>query len=87
MYLIKFLYFLYFLLHIHSLYVKNGSQVTRDSIKMASTSSDQGSIAQKTWEMSNNIETISTSDEVYRYDRKEQQDILAAKPWEKECVD
>lgn len=51
---------------------------------MASTSSDQSTIAQKTWEMSNNVETISTVDEIYRYDRKEQQDILAAKPWEKE---
>ena len=46
--------------------------------------SDQSSIAQKTWEMSNNVETISTIDEIYRYDRKEQQDILTAKPWEKE---
>lgn len=51
---------------------------------MASTSSDQNTIAQKTWELANNIETISTIDEIYRYDRKEQQDILTAKPWEKE---
>jgi len=46
--------------------------------------SDQSNIAQKTWELSNNVETISTIDEIYRYDRKEQQDILTAKPWEKE---
>lgn len=52
--------------------------------RMASTSSDQNTIAQKTWELSNNIETISTVDEIYRYDRKEQQDILTAKPWEKD---
>lgn len=51
---------------------------------MASTSSDQTTIAQKTWEMSNSVETISTVDEIYRYDRQEQQDILTAKPWEKE---
>lgn len=51
---------------------------------MAGTSSDQSKIAQKTWEMTNNVEVISTVDEIYRYDRKEQQDILAAKPWEKE---
>lgn len=50
---------------------------------MARTS-EQNSIAQKTWEMANNIEPISSVDEIYRYDRKEQQDILAAKPWEKE---
>lgn len=53
---------------------------------MANTSPEQSNIAQKTWEMSNKIETISTVDEIYRYDRKEQQDILAAKPWEKEYV-
>lgn len=61
------------------------------SSRMASTSStdenpSQSQIAQKTWEMANNIETISSTDEIYRYDRKQQQDILAAKPWEKECV-
>ncbi|KAK3918426.1 COP9 signalosome complex subunit 5 [Frankliniella fusca] len=55
---------------------------------MASTSNDekpsQSQIAFKTWELSNNIETISATDEIYRYDRKQQQDILAAKPWEKD---
>ncbi|KAE8743242.1 hypothetical protein FOCC_FOCC011177 [Frankliniella occidentalis] len=55
---------------------------------MASTSNDdnptQSQIAFKTWELANNIETISSTDEIYRYDRKQQQDILAAKPWEKD---
>lgn len=54
---------------------------------MASTSSildDQSTIAQKTWEMANNVESISTMDEIYRYDQQEQKDILTAKPWEKE---
>ena len=51
---------------------------------MSGSSSDQSTIAQQTWELSNNVETISTVDEIYRYDKKEQQDILAAKPWEKE---
>lgn len=59
-------------------------QVTK--FNMAGFSGEQSSIAQKTWEISNNVETISTVDEIYRYDRKEQQDILAAKPWEKEYV-
>ena len=40
--------------------------------------------AMKTWEMSNNMETISSIDEIYRYDKKQQQDILTAKPWDKE---
>lgn len=41
-------------------------------------------MAQKTWEMSNEIETVNTIDDIYRYDRKQHQDILTAKPWEKE---
>jgi len=40
--------------------------------------------AQKTWEMSNSVEAVNTADDIYRYDKKQQQDILAAKPWEKE---
>lgn len=44
----------------------------------------QATIAQKTWELSNNIESISTIDEIYRYDKKQQQDILTTKPWERE---
>jgi len=41
-------------------------------------------IAKKTWELTNNIENISSVDEIYRYDSKQQQDILTAKPWEKD---
>jgi len=44
----------------------------------------QVTIAQKTWEMTNNIEAVSTVDEIYKYDRKQQQDILTTKPWERE---
>lgn len=50
----------------------------------SSTSENQATLAQLTWEISNTIETISAVDELYRYDRKQQQDILNAKPWEKE---
>ena len=39
--------------------------------------------AHKTWVLQNNVETISSVDEIYRYDKKQQQDILTAKPWEK----
>lgn len=46
----------------------------------------QATIAQKTWEMSNNMEGVSGVDEIYKYDRKQQQDILTAKPWDKEYV-
>ena len=42
------------------------------------------SMAQKTWELSNNVETVGTVDEIYRFDKKQQDDILTAKPWDKE---
>lgn len=41
-------------------------------------------MAQRTWEMSNNIELVQTIDDVYKYNKKQQQDILTAKPWEKD---
>ena len=70
---------------------------------MAGASSSQVTIAQKTWEMSNNIMEVkktlsvttsiwsvtfslkvSAGDEIYKYDRQQQQSLLAAKPWEKD---
>ncbi|XP_056634443.1 COP9 signalosome complex subunit 5 isoform X2 [Diorhabda carinulata] len=50
----------------------------------SSTSQSPSAVAQKMWVMSNNVEVVSSVDEIYRYDRKQQQDILAAKPWEKD---
>ncbi|KAL1472860.1 hypothetical protein MTO96_039046 [Rhipicephalus appendiculatus] len=44
-------------------------------------------MAQKTWEMSNNVETVQSVDDLYKYNKKQQQDILTAKPWEKEYVE
>jgi len=46
--------------------------------------SSQVKIAQKTWEMSNNVMEISSEDEIYKYDRQHQQSLLTAKPWEKD---
>ncbi len=42
--------------------------------------------AMKGWLQANNVDTISSVDEIYHYNRKQQQDMLAAKPWDKECV-
>lgn len=42
---------------------------------------DNTTMAKKTWELANKVET---ADDIYRYDKKEQQDILQAKPWDKE---
>lgn len=43
-------------------------------------------MAQTTFEMENNVETIGSIDDIYKYNKKQQQDILTAKPWEKELV-
>lgn len=46
----------------------------------------QSQIAQKTWELANNVDALAGAavDEIYRYDKKQQQDILTAKPWDKD---
>lgn len=41
-------------------------------------------MAFKTWEMSNSIETVNSVDEIFKYDRQQQQEILQAKPWQKD---
>ena len=48
------------------------------------SSDNQRTVAQKTWELSNNILEISPGEEIYKYDKQQQQQMLAAKPWEKD---
>jgi len=42
------------------------------------------SMAQKTFELQNNIETTVSTEEIYKYSRQQQQEILARKPWTKD---
>jgi COP9 signalosome complex subunit 5 len=43
-------------------------------------------MAQKTWELENNIESVPSVDNIFRYNGQQQQEILSAKPWSKEYV-
>lgn len=43
-------------------------------------------MALKTFELSNNIDTVQSVDEIYKYSKEEQQAILQRKPWTKEYV-
>lgn len=40
--------------------------------------------ARKSWELENNIKTLPSCDEIFRYDAEQQRQILDAKPWEKD---
>ncbi|GBP93319.1 COP9 signalosome complex subunit 5 [Eumeta japonica] len=40
--------------------------------------------ARKSWELENNVKTLPSCDEIFRYDAEQQRQILDAKPWEKD---
>ena len=42
---------------------------------MAAAGASQVTIAQKTWEFSNNVMEVSAGDEIYKYDRQQQQSL------------
>lgn len=50
---------------------------------MAAKSLD-AEMALKSWELENDMDTIPPSDDIFRYDAQQQQQILAAKPWERD---
>jgi COP9 signalosome complex subunit 5 len=62
---------------------KPGSSTATGNGNIPSSSTSQASIAMRTWEMENNIENTA-ADDIYRYDKKQQQDILTTKPWERD---
>ncbi|XP_076826088.1 COP9 signalosome complex subunit 5-like [Clavelina lepadiformis] len=64
-----------------SLLASEDSQVVEESLEM---SEDVSSIPLRNWELENMIESVNSSDDIYKYDQKAQQDMLAAKPWTKD---
>jgi len=50
----------------------------------ASGSQSQSEIARKTWELSNNVMEVCSGEEIYRYNKAQEQSIRSAKPWEKD---
>ena len=44
----------------------------------------QSQIAQKTWEVSNQVQDISSMDELYKFDEAAHRNILSEKPWDKD---
>ena len=54
--------------------------IVQSVVKFFSASMD-ASMAQKRWEMENNIEQV---DSIFRYNAQKQREILSAKPWSKE---
>ena len=40
--------------------------------------------AKATFEMANSVKSVPSVDSVFRYDQQKQQELLQAKPWEKE---
>lgn len=49
---------------------------------MKKSNMEQNRMAQQRWELENSVEKIE--DDIYRYNKQEQQEILHAKPWDKE---
>ena len=47
----------------------------RERIEVFSMAESQAKIAQKTWEFSNNVMEVSAGDEIYKYDRQQQQSL------------
>jgi len=45
----------------------------------------EADMARKSWELENAIETVPACDDIFRYDASKQQQMLAARPWEKDA--
>ena len=49
----------------------------------SSVMSNQAAVALRNWELENNVENLEI-DEIYKFEKQTQQDMLSAKPWDKE---
>lgn len=57
-------------------------EVSEDN-RRSSENATQMEIAQKTWEINNQIQEVNSIDETYRYDETAHRNLLNEKPWEK----
>ncbi|KAK2722834.1 COP9 signalosome complex subunit 5-like [Artemia franciscana] len=49
----------------------------------SSVMSNQAAVALRNWELENNVENLEI-DEIYKFEKQTQQDMLSAKPWDKD---
>ena len=62
----------------------SGEGTSKDGSSGSDKPRSQAETAQLNWELTNNMQSVNSIDEIYQYNKKQQQDILHAKPWTKE---
>ena len=69
-----------------SLYVKAHARGCIDCapIRVKMATGDSAAVAKATFELANDITSVSSLDAVFHYDHGKQQELLSARPWIKE---
>ncbi|MCP4117694.1 MAG: hypothetical protein GY737_20305 [Desulfobacteraceae bacterium] len=61
--------------------VRKAARAVTGRASSSSAAAGGSEMAKKTWELANQMQCV---DDLYSYNEKQQQDIRAAKPWDKE---
>lgn len=51
---------------------------------MGDVEMSQSTTARQNWELTNSVQAFPSTDDIYQYDARQQQEILTARPWEKD---